>query len=194
MRRLGFDLILLGAPAAGKDTQAAILMRRYNFKPIESGKYWRKMASQKSSTGRLLKATFSKGLPTPTGLMKKFIITQTSKVPRDKNLIFIGNPRLEQEARLLTKILNTEHRDFFVIFLTLPKKEIISRSLKRMRDDQDWKYVNTRASVYKNQYLKTLEYYRKLKKAKIINGNQSIKQVSSDIQKAINDYQRSKAN
>ena len=38
-KRLGFDLILLGAPAAGKDTQAILLERKFAFKPVESGKY-----------------------------------------------------------------------------------------------------------------------------------------------------------
>ena len=48
MKKLGFDLILLGDPTAGKDTQAAILMKKYELKSVESGKEWRKTSALNS--------------------------------------------------------------------------------------------------------------------------------------------------
>jgi adenylate kinase len=191
MPRLGFDLIILGAPAAGKDTQAELLVKKYGLKKVESGKYWRKMAKQKNSLGDLLRRTFSKGQPAPVKFMKFFIVKELSKVSKKRDLIFIGNPRLKPEAQFLAKLLKTKGRDFFVINIDLPSKEIRERSIKRMRDIQDWKYVDNRIKMYRLQVSKTLNYFNSLNKLKVVNGNQSISKVAQNIQKAINDYQRS---
>ncbi|MBX4187609.1 MAG: nucleoside monophosphate kinase [Candidatus Doudnabacteria bacterium] len=191
--KLGFDLVLLGAPAAGKDTQAGILMKRYQFSPIESGKHWRQMAAKKNEMGLLLRKTFSKGQAAPVKLMKQFIIEHLRDVRKSQNLLFIGNPRLKPEAQLLNKLLLSKHRDYYVISIELPEKEIRKRSLKRMRDDQDWKYVDNRINMYELQVAKTLDYFNSLGKLKTVNGNRSIKEVSKDIEKIINDYKRRQA-
>ena len=105
-KRLNFDLILLGDPTSGKDTQAKILMSKYLLKPVESGKYWRKLAKRGNFEGRWLRRTMSIGRPTPVALMKKFLNQQAGLAPKDKDLIFIGNPRLKPEAQLLKKLLD----------------------------------------------------------------------------------------
>lgn len=194
MRNLGFDLIILGAPAAGKDTQAALIMKKYKLKPVESGKYWRRMAKQKNAEGELLRRTFSKGHPAPVNLMKKFLTDQLKKVSNNSDLIFIGNPRLKPEAQLLVKLLKAKKRDFLVLNIDIPVAEIRKRSLLRMRDEQDWKYIPNRIKMYKLQMGKTLAYFKALKKLQTINGNREIKQVAADIDKRINDYQRQQAN
>jgi adenylate kinase family enzyme len=48
-KQLGFHLVLLGQIASGKDTQALIILDKYNLKPVESGKHWRKLEKEKSS-------------------------------------------------------------------------------------------------------------------------------------------------
>jgi adenylate kinase len=190
MDRLGFDLIVLGAPASGKDTQAEILMKKYRLRPVESGKYWRKMAAENSPTGEHLRRTFSKGNPAPVKLMKQFLMRIMSATPKNQDLLFIGNPRLKPEAQLLLKLLKSKGRDFFVIGISLPAAEIRRRSLKRMRDDQDWKYVDNRVKMHRLQVLKTLKYFGKLNKLKVVNGNHPIPEVAKEIRNIIDDYQR----
>lgn len=194
MDRLGFDLILLGAPAAGKDTQADILMKRFKFKPVESGKYWRRMMARQDAIGALLRRTSGQGGMTPVRLMKQFISAQLKSVPKNGDLLFIGNPRLKPEAQLLTKLLKAKGRDYLAISIDLPIAQIRARSLKRMRDEQDWKYVDNRIKMYRLQVRKTLEYFKSQNKLRIVNGHQPIRAVSRDILKFINDYQRSQAN
>jgi adenylate kinase len=194
MARLGFDLILLGAPAAGKDTQAALLMKRFKFKPVESGKHWRRLAAQKSPTGALLRRTFSKGHPAPVKLMKQFLISQLKHAPKKGDLLFIGNPRLKPEAQLLTRLLADKHRDYLAVAINLPEDEIRKRSLARMRDDQDWKYVGNRIRMYRLQVNKTVNYFKSKDKLNIVNGDQPVKSVARDILKTLNDYKRPQAN
>jgi adenylate kinase len=196
MKRLGFDLVLLGDPTAGKDTQGAILRRQYTLSPVESGKYWRRMLKSKTAQGDLVRRTMGLGHPTPVKLMKKFLIDQLRQAPKNKDLIFIGNPRLKPEAQLLVKLLKQQRRDFFVLYLKLPSAEIYKRSLRRVRTDKEGnqQYIKNRIKYTREQVSKTAKYFESLHKLKFINSMPPIPKVASNIKKAIDDYQRSKRN
>jgi len=195
MRKLGFDLIFLGAPASGKDTQARFLMNHYELKRIESGAYLRKHLKDKTAFGKLLRQTVGKSKPAPVSVMKTFLISELKRAAKSRNLIFIGNPRLKPEAQFLVKQLKNRKRDFLVLYVKLPVKEIIKRSFYRMRhDDLKKVLIQRRISWHKKQVGLTVKYFQSLKKLKFIDGNQQIFKVARDIQKAINDYQRSTRN
>jgi adenylate kinase len=194
--KLGFDLILLGDPTAGKDTQANLLLKKYDLRPVESGKYWRTLAKKNNFEGKLIRKTMGLGHPTPVALMKKFLLSNLNNLKKNKDLIFIGNPRLKPEAQFAVKLLKKEKRDFFVIYLKLPEKEIYRRSLIRIRMQTEDKeqYIRNRINWHKNQVSKTVKYFEKLHRLKFVNGNQPIAKVAKNIQKLIYGYQRSKRN
>lgn len=194
MKRLGFDLILLGDPTAGKDTQAAILMKKFTLKPVESGKHWRMMAKKNNAEGRWLRRTMSLGFPTPVVLMKKFIIDNIRQAPKNKDLVFIGNPKLKPEAQLLSKLLNQKKRDFFVLYLRIPVSEILKRTKLRQRLKSEDAGVRNRINYTKRQMSKTVKYFQGLKKLKFIDSTPPIPKVAMNIEKTINDYKRSKRN
>ena len=189
-KRLGLNLILLGQIASGKDTQAKTLFREYNLKPVESGKHWRKMLKEKSKNGEWIRRTTGVGKPAPVALMKKFLIEQIEKKPKDKDLLFVGNPRLKPEAQLLKKILNEKKEKFFALYITLPEKVIYARSLRSDRYDDSEVNIRRRIKWHKDQVGKTVNYFDSLGKLKKINGNQSIEKVSDDIEKAINYFKK----
>src|SRR3989338_1716003 len=198
MKRLGFNVILLGMIASGKDTQANILKKKYALATVESGIYWRKLLKEKSADGDWVRRTTGKGNPAPVVLMKKFLIREIAKKPKNKDLLFLGNPRLKPEAQLLKKILNAKKQDFFALYISLPNKEVYKRSLKRRVGnmkaiykvfDTD-KIIKARISYHKKQVSKTVKYFQTLNKMKIINGNQPVPKVTKDILKAINEYRK----
>lgn len=199
--KLGFNLILLGMIAAGKDTQANILMEKYALQPVESGKYFRKLSSAKTPDGEWLRRTTGKGHPTPVVLVKKFIVEQLAKKQKSKDFLFIGNPRLKPEAQLLNKLLKERKENYFALYVDLPSKEVYKRSFSRktgnmpaysrMLDSE--KLIVNRIKYSKNQVFgKTVPYFKSLKKIKIINGNQSIEKVNEDIEKAIAQFKKQK--
>lgn len=194
MKQLGFDLILLGDPTAGKDTQAAILMKKYALKPVESGKHWRALAKKKNAEGAWLRRTMSLGFPTPVILMKKFLTTTIAKVSKNQDLIFVGNPRLKPEAQLLVKLFKARKRNFFVLYLKIPVAEILRRTKARPRLASEAAGVANRINYTKNQVSKTVKYFQSLHKLKFIDSRPAIPKVSASIQKAINDYKRSQRN
>ncbi|OGI98727.1 hypothetical protein A3H53_04340 [Candidatus Nomurabacteria bacterium RIFCSPLOWO2_02_FULL_40_10] len=198
MKKLGFNIVLLGMIASGKETQANILKKKYALKFVESGIYFRKLLKTKGLIGELARRTAGKGNAGAMVLMKKFLIREISKKPKNKDLLFLGNPRLKPEAQLLKKILSMRKEDFLALYVTLPNKEVYKRSLKRRVGnmkaiykvfDTD-KIIKARISYHKKQVSKTVKYFQTLNKMKIINGNQPVPKVTKDILKAIKEYRK----
>ena len=200
MKKLGFNIVLLGMITSGKDTQAKILKKKYMLKTVESGIYWRKLLKEKGRNGNWVRRTAGVGKPAPVALMKKFLVKEISKKPKNKDLLFLGNPRLKPEAQLLKKILNSRNEDFLAFYITLPDKEVYKRSKKRllgnMRADykvfDTHKLITARIKYHKNQVSKTVKYFKSLKRLKIINGAQSVPKVTKDILKAIREYKNNR--
>ena len=56
MKRLGFNIVMLGMIASGKETQANILKKKYPLKFVETGVYSRKLLKEKSKDGEQIRA------------------------------------------------------------------------------------------------------------------------------------------
>jgi adenylate kinase len=190
MKRLGFDLIILGDPTSGKDTQVDLLKKKYFLKPVETGKQWRIMVKKNDFNGRWLKRTFGLGHPAPVAIVKWFLNKKVKDIGKSEDLIFVGNPRLKPEAQFLIKLLKQKNRDYFVLYLKLPEKEIYARAAKRKIQEDTKEKTKRRIDWTKRQVGKTVKYFQSLGKLKFINGNQTIKQVSNEIGRAINDYKK----
>jgi adenylate kinase family enzyme len=198
MKKLGFNIVLLGMITSGKDTQANILKKKYALKFVESGVYWRKLLKEKSFNGDWVRRTAGRGEPAPVILMKKFLIREIAKKPKNKDLLFLGNPRLKPEAQLLKKILEKKKQDFFAFYINLPDKEVYMRSEKRRTGDMKTifkvldtkKIIKARIRYHKKQVSKTVKYFQSLNKLKIINGNQSVSKVAKDILREIEKYKK----
>jgi adenylate kinase family enzyme len=197
MKKLGFDIVLLGMITSGKETQANILKRKYALKFVETGVYSRKLLKEKSKNGDWARRTVGKGKPLPTVLMQQFLTKEINNKLKNKNLLFLGG-RLKPEAQLLKKMLTEKKQDFLAFYITLPDKEIYRRSLKRKEGNMkkiykvldDKKIIATRIKWHKDQVGKTVKYYQGLGKMNIINGNQPIPKVTKDILKKIQEYKK----
>ncbi len=197
-KRLGFNLALMGMIASGKETQMEILKKKYSLQPVETGVFTRKLLKAKTKDGEWARRTAGKGQPLPTLLMQRFLLSQINKKPKSKDLIFNGGPRLKPEAQLTKKILHQKGQNLFVIYISLPDKEVYKRSLKRKTGDMKDLYkvfdtkkiIEKRIKWHKDQVSKTVAYFDSLGKLKKIKGNQSIEKVRQDIEKAIESFQK----
>ena len=85
MKKLGFNIVLLGMIASGKETQANILKKKYALKFVESGVYSRKLLKEKSKNGDWARRTTGKGKPLPTVLLQRFLIREIKNKPKSLN-------------------------------------------------------------------------------------------------------------
>jgi adenylate kinase family enzyme len=183
--KLPFHIVLLGQVAAGKDTQADLLNKQFEFKKVESGKYWRSLEKENSKAGEMLRKTTSKGLPAPVSLMKQFLLTNLETLPKNKTLLFVGNPRLKPEGQLLHKLMTEKKQYYIVLYIGLTDREVLKRSRLRERNLDDRIYVTRRIAWHKDQVGKTIDYFKHVAPYARINGNQPVEKVYLDIQKKI---------
>jgi adenylate kinase family enzyme len=192
MKRLGFNIVLLGMIASGKETQANILKKKYALKFVETGVYSRKLLKEKSKDGDLARRTTGKGKPLPTALLQKFLIKEINNKPKNKDLLFLGG-RLKPEAQLLKRIMNKKGEKILAFYINLPDKEVYKRSFARSKGNMKaiYKVLDTKKIIakrikwHKDQVGKTVKYYQKLKIMNIINGAQLVPKVTKDILKVI---------
>ncbi len=191
--KLNFHIILLGQIASGKDTQAKFLMDKYSLQPVLSGEFSRNLIKAKGPDGDWARRTIGKGLACPVPLMKKFLISQINEKPKNKDLIFVGNPRLKPEAQMLKKLFTEAKQDFIAFYITLPDKQVYDRSLSRQQGDareilkvlDDKKLIAKRIAWHKDQVSKSVAYFETLGKMKKINGNRPIEAVAKEIEATI---------
>jgi adenylate kinase len=174
-------LAIIGIQGSGKGTQAKLIAKKFHLKRITVGEILRKEIKKKTLRGLVLAKYMNKGLMAPNRIVNKVIMKNT---PKD-NFIVDGFPRDEKQLYVADK-LNLEK----VILITLPKKEVYKRIKKRRKiekrtDDKD-KALETRLKLFYEHSPKIIKHFKdKLIK---INGNQTIKKVFSDIEKAIKNY------
>ena len=176
-------IILIGAPGAGKDTQAKRLAKYFKLSIISSGEVLRKEGRKKTETGRRIKEYIDKGNLVPEKLLYKVL---KKYIGKKKNLILDGVPRSKEQL----KFSFCKDPDY-VVLINVPKKELIKRIMLRGRkehreDDKDISIINRRFRKYSNSIRFIMNYYKNKSNFLVINGNQSIGKVFKDIVNMIN--------
>ena len=131
------NIILMGAPGAGKGTHAADLSEKYNIPHISTGDILREEVKKGSELGKLAKSYMDAGKLLPDDVIIK-IIQKRLKEPDCKNgYIFDGFPRTINQAKMLDKISDIEA----AIYLKC-EDEILIKRLSGRRMTKDGKIYN----------------------------------------------------
>ena len=96
------DIVLLGAPGAGKGTQAQILQSRFGYRQISTGDLLRKHREQGTELGRAAEPYMKRGGLVPDDL----IITMVEgELHQGEAVLFDGFPRTVPQAEALDRLL-----------------------------------------------------------------------------------------
>ncbi len=122
------DVILLGAPGAGKGTQAKVLEERSGLTHVASGDLFRTALSQGTELGMLAKSYMERGELVPDEVVIGMIIERISQQDCTDGVIFDGFPRTRDQARALEEELKAHHRKIdYVIYLHVPEDVLMRR-------------------------------------------------------------------
>jgi adenylate kinase len=99
-------LIILGAPGAGKGTQAAFLAQKFNVPHISTGDIFRSNIKNSTELGLKAKEYIDKGLLVPDELTISIIRDRLSKEDCKNGFILDGFPRTIPQAEYLDKALS----------------------------------------------------------------------------------------
>jgi adenylate kinase len=122
------EIILLGAPGAGKGTQAKFLEERTGFIHVASGDLFRAALRQGTELGMLAKSYMDRGELVPDEVVIRMIMERISQPDCADGVIFDGFPRTLEQARALGEELAKTARSIrHVIYLRVPEDVLLRR-------------------------------------------------------------------
>jgi len=123
---------MLGAPGAGKGTQADILSREMNLPHIASGDLFRQGLERRSDVGLLAKSYMDKGELVPDEITIKMILERVDQPDCASGCLFDGFPRTLRQAQALDKALKERGRGIDkAIYIEVPDEELVKRLSER---------------------------------------------------------------
>lgn len=205
-------LILLGAPGAGKGTQAEKLVERYKLNHLSTGDLLRAAVADGSELGKLAKGFMNAGQLVPDDVILG-IINDYLKEHSNQGILFDGFPRTVAQAEGLDQIL--AGGDVKTLSLSVDDKAVINRlSARRVcrkcgkvynpalgilpdgdnckcggeiyqRDDDKAETIANRLKVYHDQTEPVISYYGKKGQLASVQGTGTPDEVFSRIREIL---------
>ena len=207
------NLILLGAPGAGKGTQAELLVKKLSIPAISTGNMLREAMANGTELGKKAKKFMDDGLLVPDELILGIVAQRVAQPDCRSGFILDGVPRTLAQAEALEEmgvridhVVSIEVDDgeiegrmtgrrvcakcgaSYHIVANPPKAEGICDSCGGeliVRKDDKPETVRHRLEVYHASTEVLKDFYGKLGRLCIVNGSQSIEDANRDILKAI---------
>jgi adenylate kinase len=152
-------LLLIGAPGAGKGTQAERLAARFGIAHISSGDLLRQHVRNRTSLGQRVKSYVDAGDLVPDGLVMDML--RKPVLAAASGYVLDGFPRTVEQAKAsyaVVRALGVEVQA--AIHLDVPRAELVRRLLARGRGSDDTQaVVGHRLQVYLENTVPLLEYY-----------------------------------
>lgn len=125
-------LVLLGPPGAGKGTQAAEIVKKYNVPHISTGDIFRKNISEGTELGTKAKEYMDKGLLVPDDLVVAIVKDRLSEADCKDGFLLDGFPRtVDQADSLDTELKNLDYSLDKVLNIYVDKDALIERAVGR---------------------------------------------------------------
>ena len=202
-------IIMLGAPGAGKGTQAKMIAEKCGIPHISTGDIFRANIKNGTELGAKAKEYMDKGLLVPDELVCDLVVDRIQQADCEKGYILDGFPRTIPQAEALENALNA-------IDIDVPDENIINRMSGRracvgcgatyhvlfnptkvegkcdvcgesliLRDDDKPETVKKRLDVYHTQTQPLIDFYTERKVLVEVDGTQSMDKVFDDIMKIL---------
>ena len=207
------NLILLGAPGAGKGTQAELLTEKLSIPAISTGNMLREAMKNGSALGQQVKKIMDEGSLVPDDVILDIVAERVAKDDCANGFILDGVPRtlaqaeaLEARGVRIDHVISIEIDDSIIegrmtgrrvcgkcgasyhVVANPPKTEGICDQCGAelmIRKDDAPETVRHRLEVYNAQTEVLKDFYRDLGKLRLVEGNQSIEGANRDILEAI---------
>lgn len=121
-------IVMLGAPGAGKGTQAKMISEKYNVPHISTGDIFRANIKENTPLGQKAKEYMDKGLLVPDELVVDLVVDRLAQDDAKNGYVLDGFPRTIPQAEALTEALDKigEKLDY-AIDVEVPDDNIVNR-------------------------------------------------------------------
>lgn len=203
------NIILLGAPGAGKGTQASQIAQKYSLPHISTGDIFRKNLKEGTPIGLKAKAYIDKGQLVPDEVTCELVADRIAADDCKNGYLLDGFPRNLAQAEALDKIAKIDKVINIDVDLEALSARLTGRRVCRecgesyhitmksdlkcdkcggelyQRDDDKVETVKSRLEVYTKSTAPLIEYYEKQNKLITVDGMKPIAEVFAEIVKAL---------
>lgn len=120
-------IVLIGAPGAGKGTQARLLQERRSIPQISTGDMFREMKTLETPLAREVQAIMASGKLISDDLTYKIVRERTLKPDTAGTFVLDGYPRTAVQAEQLEELAREQGKEIQAVEVDVPRDELMKR-------------------------------------------------------------------
>lgn len=185
------NIILFGAPGAGKGTQSEKLIEKYRLTHLSTGDVFRYNIKNETELGLMANEFIKNGNLVPDEVTCDMVGDFVDRNGNENGFIFDGFPRTIAQGERLDAMLEARGMKVdLMLALEVDREELITRLLERGKtsgraDDQNVDTINNRLNVYMNETTPLAEFYAKQGKYVGVHGMGTIDEIFNRLCEAI---------
>lgn len=159
------NIALFGPPGAGKGTQSALLVEKYNLAYISTGDLLRQEIAEGTELGNKAKDIIARGQLVSDEMVVELIEKRIMMSSANNGILFDGFPRTLVQAYILEGLLLKLNTSLAcMLSLEVPRDELIARLLNRGkisgRSDDNMEVIELRLLEYESKTKPVIEFYK----------------------------------
>lgn len=180
-------VVFMGAPGAGKGTQAKLLEKALQLPQVASGDLFRANLKNQTALGNLARTYMDKGELVPDEVTIAMIKDRLSEPDCAQGAILDGFPRTVAQASALDELLQAAFnaKITIVTYISVDTAVLVERLLKRAqiegRADDSAETIGKRMQVYQEETAPLLNHYRQRGLLVEIDGDRAVELVQADL-------------
>ena len=176
-------MLLIGAPGAGKGTQAELISERFGIAHISSGDLLRRHVQENTTIGRAAKEYLARGDLVPDAIVMDMLRKPVVAASEAGGYVLDGFPRTVEQAKAAYETAHELGVAVEVaIYLDVPTDELTRRLLTRGRGKDDTPdVIEHRLQVFDARTRPMLDYYAEREELVTVNGARPVPEVSWSI-------------
>jgi adenylate kinase len=218
--KMGLNVIMMGAPGAGKGTQAGRFARERGLPKISTGDMLREAITAGDPVALKVKGRMDRGELADDATIIAIVKKRLQQPDAQAGFVLDGFPRTVAQARALDEIMRERNNGpLIVVDVMVPPDELVRRLATRricvncqtnadakatdrcltcggrleQRTDDNQDVVRERLSVYVRETKPVLEFYRERPTFRVVNGAQAPDKVAQELDMMINDAAAARA-
>ena len=120
-------IVLIGAPGAGKGTQARLLQSRLNIPQISTGDMFREMKSAETDLAKEVRELMDEGKLVPDEVTYRMVVERTSREDCSATYVLDGFPRTIAQAEMLEGLAKDQNKEVRAVLIDVPFADLEKR-------------------------------------------------------------------